>query len=153
MFSSYSWTEHISTYLVTVVVLCVLYYCYVMYRYFPKERKALFSRNGEKTDNEDGYTQDSGHAPGGEEAYSNEVSNAINESEALMGMIKRLVSDSVTQNYTRSDLLMYLKGTFQQFPDLNEPSFRLSVNEFVVAECESRGSILLKEEEVDLLWD
>lgn len=153
MFSTYSWTEHLPAYLVTVVVLCIVYYCYVMYRYFPNERKTFFSRNGKSEDSSDEYTPNGGSDHDHSEAVTGYNDSPVNDTDALIGMIKRLVTDSITKNYTRSDLLLYLKGTFQQFPDLNEPVFRSTINEFVVGELESRGTILLKEDEVDLLWD
>lgn len=146
MFSSYSWTDHLTGYIVAVILICAVYYGYVLYRYFPNERRRLFRKDRGETDNSDGYTWDD-HGESFQVA-----SDTVSDTERLMSMIKALVTDSVAKYYTRSVVLLHLSEAFKGFPDLNEPSFRSSINEFVVSQFESRGSLLLKEEEVDVLW-
>ena len=149
MFSAYTWSDYFKI----IAVAAVLYYLFIAVMYYPKELRALFSRRPAKPiDNGlqeeeviDGY---SGYA---EDEEGNE--NTFADSQQLMNAVNELMSRAAVQQYTRSDLKLELKEVFDQFPTLNDPVLRTAINEYVVKQSEEKGAILLREDEVDLLWD
>jgi len=159
MLKGISWNN----YIVVVVLLLVVWYLFVgLYYYFDdikdlvKGKRKLQFRNlvGKpilKSNSEFDYQQ------------SDEILNTpvefetvdpiFNEVEELISRLKNAITDANQKKLLKHEFQDRLRFLLKENQLIRNSSFRPSINEFIVSECEKQESVLLTHQEVEDLWD
>lgn len=162
MLSHISWTE----YLLIILLLLVIWYVFIGLRFYSVELKDLLTGKRKielltskktKEINSDNHSkspkeeQDDKQLQ--EEAYLTEnPDNPFKEIEELVEKLKEAIADASHKKYIRQELFHYLQLIIKEYPGLKNSSYRPTINEFIVSECEKQGSIAMNEEEAEMLW-
>ncbi|MNR63955.1 hypothetical protein D3C85_1864290 [compost metagenome] len=70
-----------------------------------------------------------------------------------MAKVKSVATRAVEEGWAEPQLIGELGRTMNQYPEVNEPILRSSINEFIQKICKEKGAAILDEEEIDVLWD
>ena len=159
MLSGISWNN----YIVVVVSLSIVWYLFVGLHYYFDDLKDLVtgkrklqfrSLSGKpipKSDYDFDYQK------------SDEILNApieyetidpvFNDVEDLTTSLKEAITDAIQKKLSKKHFKAHLQSILQTSPLLAHSSFRPSLNELIISECEKQEFLLLTLHEVDALWD
>jgi len=153
MFTGITWT----TYLSAVALLLVIYYLYVGVRYFSGDlkdllagKKKLLPRRPLPAEQPQAVTA---QEPGNSPAFEDSSDDDFREMEHLIGRLKDVIADASQKELIPQEFRQYLRMTLKEYPAIQHSPLRSSVNELIVSECEKYGTVTLREEEVDALWN
>ena len=156
MFTNISWTG----YFITMTVLLAIYYLFVGIRYYTVDIKDLvsgkrklnlktalpFNSKGEYPSTIGGNSHPS------EASFEETTDKDFTEVEHLIERLKALIADASRRKMIPQEFKQYLSLVLKEYPSVKNSSLRASVNELIVSECEKCGTVILTEDEVDLLW-
>jgi len=142
-----SWEQ----YLIAVLICTVIYYAYVIMRYFRPEVKRLFSgkTSGSQVGQEDEIINPfeqviaphSGDEDGDEQFLV----------EELLERSRNLIGYAQDAALTKKDLLASVKMLFEEYPQIDEGA-RAGINEQIMKDCKILGVVSLEMSEVERLW-
>ncbi|KDN54677.1 hypothetical protein [Flavobacterium seoulense] len=81
------------------------------------------------------------------------VDPIFNEVEELTSRLKNAITDATQKKLLKDEFEHRLRFLLKENLLLGNSSFRPSINEFIVSECEKQESVLLTHQEVEDLWD
>lgn len=143
----------------TVLLLTIIYYVYVAWRYYRPEIRNLLGRNGpqdilsfsfEAPAEESEQLLPSEHVP---EYMEDDGEATFRQIEELVAGLKAILARGISGNYTVTNLKSAVSAVLVKYPHIKNTHFRDAINEMVVTECASLGPVDLTEEEVNALWN
>ena len=159
MLSGISWNN----YIVVVVLLSMVWYLFVGFRYYFEEIKDLISGKRKfqfrgligssipKKDYDFDYQKS-------DEILNTQVEFEIvdtdfNEVEDLVTKLKNAIIDATQKKLVKKEFEDHIRLILKECPALGNSPFRFSLNELIISECEKQESVLLTPQEVDALWE
>ena len=156
MFTNISWTD----YFITVTILLAIYYLFVAIRYYAGDVKDMLSGKRKlnlktaisyNSKGEYPLTIERNTHPS-EASFEETTDKNFTEVEHLIERLKGLIADASHRKMIPQEFKQYLSLVLKEYPSVKNSSLRASVNELIVSECEKCGTVILTEDEVDLLW-
>lgn len=145
MLSNVSW----SNYVITVVVLVVLWYGFVIYRYYSGYLKGILSGK-----NEDDFSQTNSRKKETGFFFNNpQNSERMENADELSVLLVKAIEESKDVNLSKEELKNYLQLILSNYPDVKMSSQREKINKLMVSECEKHPQMIITYAEVDGLWD
>lgn len=132
MFTQISW----SSYIVTVLLLSVVYYLIIGYWYYRDDLLQLVS--GKRVTTHDFVSTAFRHQPL-EQSFSDEV--------------KAFMEQAGKDKLDKKDIIQSLQLLLQKYPALKDSASQESIQNLIVNECTSYCSIQLSDEELSVLWN
>lgn len=157
MLKGISWNN----YIVVVVLLSIAWYLFVGLRYYVDDLKDLVSGKrklqfrsllGKSKTNYDFNSQKENEILNTPVQYET-VDPVFNDVEDLTVSLKEAIADAIQKKLSKKHFKAHLQSILQTSPLLADSSFRPSLNELIISECEKQESFLLTLQEVDALWD
>lgn len=153
-----SWTSYFET----IILLLVLYYAFIGFRFYAGDIRQLFKRSAlPAAANQrmpDQLLFNSDEAAGGslpEEVsymYASHPDTDIRETDELIATLKDCIKVASGKAYAPAALVLQLGAAFKRYPALKTSPHRHAINELVVTECERTGVAELTGDEVDQWW-
>ncbi len=148
MLSNISW----SNYAVTVVVLLIFWYLFLMFKFYSgslKEllngrRKLYFFKTKSKTENnqiKDLFSE------------FKEPFDTLEDARELSARLEKAVVESSQANISGVVFKNYIKCILEEYPYVKNSSLREKINSLMVSECEKHPQLNLTYPEMDELWD
>ena len=159
MLRGISWNN----YIVVVVSLSIVWYLFIGLRYYFDDIKDLITGKRKlqfrsllgkpilKT-NYDFNSQNENEILNTPVQYET-VDPVFNDVENLTASLKEAITDAIQKKLSKKHFKAHLQSILQTSPLLANSSFRPSLNELIISECEKQESFLLTLQEVDALWD
>jgi len=134
MFSSISWQSYIST----LTVLLVLYYCVVLYVYYRKDIAQLL-------------TTGRVHYKSGKQ---NTVTDNTIAADNYGDEVKALIHQAGYSRLSKDELIFSLQQLFStdRFESVQNPAFKETLNKIITYECQTNCSMHLDEEDLQRIW-
>ncbi|WP_343748170.1 hypothetical protein [Fluviicola sp.] len=151
MLSQISWLDFFKA----IGLITVIYYLYVLIRYYPQKLKNLFaSRKNENQEMAVVFSKD-------ESDINTEIVEEIHEQgdtemdkvEALITSIVQLIKEASTDLNDPEQFKASIHSVLSKCDGLQHSLYRPSINELISTECSKYGTFRLSVEEVDVLWD
>ncbi|MET7000704.1 hypothetical protein [Chitinophaga defluvii] len=141
--------------LLTVAVLLVIYYGYVILRYYREELSAFFK--GKAPSHADDQEEEVEVIDPFERYYKPVTEQPIeNENyilaEELILRIKEAILDAGDQQTEEAEVLSTLQLLVQEYPTLKDEILRAGISEMIISEMKIHGFIGPSRSEVDGLW-
>ncbi|OXA78632.1 hypothetical protein B0A65_12940 [Flavobacterium frigidimaris] len=148
MLSNISW----SNYAVTVVVLLIFWYLFLMFKFYSgslKEllngrRKLYFFKTKSKTENnqiKDLFSE------------FKEPFDTLEDARELAARLEKAVVESRQTHISGEVFKNYIKCILEEYPYVKNSSLREKINSLLVSECEKHPQLTLTYPEMDELWD
>ncbi|MFC6100798.1 hypothetical protein [Olivibacter domesticus] len=158
----YSWSD----YFLAIGIGLVVYYLVVGVRFYRREAKALMLGGRNNTSDVSAasapaYSEDAERtvipqatSEQEEEPFTQEEvpEDSFKDVEMVIADLKVVIGHTQRNKMGKDVLLKLIKEVFAKYPSVNQLAFREAINEFVATECKGKGTVVLKEEEVDELW-
>ncbi len=164
MLNQLSWT----TYFEIVIFLTALYYIFVLFTYYREDARQLLQSQKPTSETHQvpealRYEQpekvekfEQIEYPADENPQDDILDKLQNEdfatAEKFIEQVKVCIKNASGKPYAPAILIPQIKKLFRENPDLLNSPQRPSINELIVQECESTGTALLTEDEVDQWW-
>lgn len=155
MFTNISW----GNYIVVIVLLLVSWYLFVGLRfYFAEIREVLTGKRKFRNRNaNDLYIHYDVVRPQTFRDTSLQSSFAEQEEsildvDAFLERLKNVVKEAAQRKLVKIEFQDYLSLLLNEYPSIKNSSFRSSVNELIVSECNKQDFISLSQTEVEELW-
>ncbi|MFV8342070.1 hypothetical protein [Flavobacterium sp. XS2P39] len=159
MFTNISWGNY-----TTVVVLVLLsWYLFIGLRFYFVElkdiltgkQKFLFRSIGNKGNPEIPSNLDYQESPDiiSSQSYVEESDQTFQEIEILLKKMRNVVADAAQGKLLKQEFMDEVGQVLKEYPSIKNSSFRSSISEVIVSECDKLESIHLTEEEAEALWD
>jgi hypothetical protein len=146
-------------YLIASFVAAIIYYLYVILRYYRPELQSIQRRvSGDKPAD---HLQALQYQPAEEEVKVASVQDpteqpyheeTVSDTDILAGKLKACIIKAADKPFAPAILIPQLKQILQEHHHI-AASERLAINHLIVNECEKNGTALLTEEEVDQWWE
>lgn len=147
-----------SDYIFAVAILLAVYYLFVGIRYFSGEIKSLLSgkrkikprmaianpNGADDTDTQQGPDETRG--------FEQTTDDDFAEVEHLIERLKAVIADSSRRELIPKEFKQYLSMVLKEYPSVRYSPLRSSINELIISECEKSGTVILNEDEAELLW-
>lgn len=153
MFTGITWTNYLSA----VAMLLAIYYLYVGVRYFSSDlkdllagKKKLLPKRPLPAEQPQAVTT---QEPNNAAAFEDSSDDDFWEMEHLIARLKDVIAVASQRELIPQEFKQYLHMTLKEYPTIQYSPLRSSVNELIVSECEKYGTVTLREEEVDALWN
>ena len=148
MLSNISW----SNYAVTVIVLLIFWYVFLILKFYfgplkeliSGKRKLKFLKMRLNTNTE--LTKD---------LFSEykEPFDTLEDARELFGKLENAVIESSERNLSGPEFRNYIKFILEEYPYVKNSSLRKKINSLMVSECEKHPQLILTYPEMDGLWD
>lgn len=134
MFSSVSWQSYIST----LTVLLVLYYCVVLYVYYRKDIVQLLTTGRIHHKSE---LQTTG-------------TNSISAADGYGDEVKALIHQAGYSRLSKDELIFSLQQLLStdRFDAVQTPDFKEKLSKIITYECQTNCSMHLGEEDLQRVW-
>jgi hypothetical protein len=142
MCSSISWEQFI----LTIVVLVILYYLYIGVSYYRKDW--LYRLSGKKPPNASPRPVAS---PATKTTVSPEPNPLLPLVHDLVDEIRAFLS-AAGKIEDKESFLTKLRQLIQKYPTLKDSPFQPSINQLIAIDTKSQCSVELNEDEIDGLW-
>lgn len=142
--------------LLTIAVVLVIYYGYIILRYYRNElndflkgkpRKNRDDQEEEEVEVIDPFERF--HAPVNQEPIADE--NYVLAEELIL-RIKEMISDSGDQQLETPDVMDSLRAVVQEYPTIKDEILRAGITELILSEMKIHGFMSSSRSEVDGLW-
>lgn len=135
MLSQISWSQ----YLIFILVGLVVYYLYVLLRFYRKKIRGLFSST--------------------ESQPKTKIKNAINDNDEDFVVAKQLIDDisnviqhAASVKYVREELIMAISKEVKIYPKLKGTAFQIAVNNKISMLVSNECGIDLSDEDLQRIW-
>jgi hypothetical protein len=166
MFTSISWAAYIET----VLVLLLIYYPVVAFKFYGKEMKIFLSgkkklpirRSSTEANVEDEQIQNSSLHDIQSELFSSpkrfmpseqETDDTFEQVLELTAQLKEVISEATSKNYIKEEFTLSLQLLIRKYQFLKGSPFMVAINNLIVSECEKHGYHSLDAEERVMLWN
>jgi hypothetical protein len=155
--------NHLSwaSYFETVILLLVIYYLFVGFRFYKTEIQRLLG-NTVKNNSYQNVPGQLQYKEAGKvvnesavlETYPNESypDEDIHLADNLTAAVKRCIAATAGKAHAPDQLIPQIKDIFNKHASLKHSPHRPAINELVVSECVRTGVAELTEDEVDAWW-
>lgn len=148
MLSNISW----SNYAVTVVVLLVFWYLFLILKFYSGSLKELL--NGKRKLNlfKTKFKTDQNQI---KKLFSEfkESFDTLEDARELAARLEKAVIESNQTNISGVVFKNYIKCILEEYPHVKNSSLREKINSLMVSECEKHPQLILTYPEMDGLWD
>lgn len=152
MFTGISW----GNFIIGFALLSVLWYGYVLIRYYQAEIKKLVkSRKIAEDSNSNGIgtnffieEQQEVASSGSFGQWQDTIQGDV---ELLMRKIKEIILQASQTTFNKEEFKNYLKLLLREFSSLKGSDYQGAINEFTANECSAKG-FTLTQGEIDNLW-
>ncbi|NGY37279.1 hypothetical protein FQU23_007090 [Flavobacterium sp. XN-5] len=155
MFTNISW----GNYIVVIVLLLVSWYLFVGLRFYFAEIREVVTgkrklRNRRTNDLEIHYdvVQPPTFTDTSLQPSFGEPEKSIIDIDAFVEGLKNVVNEAAQRKLVKTELQDRLSLLLCKHPSIKNSSFRSSVSELIISECEKLDTISLSLEEVEQLW-
>lgn len=155
MFTNISW----GNYIVVIVLLLVSWYFFVGLRFYFAEIREVVTgkrklRNRRTNDLEIHYevVQPQIFTDTSLQSSFGEQEEPILDVDAFLERLKNVVKDAAQRKLVKIEFQDHLSLLLCEYPSIKNSSFRSSVNELIVSECNRQDFISLSHTEVEGLW-
>lgn len=155
MLTNISW----GNYIVVIVLLLVSWYLFVGLRFYLAEIREVVTgkrklRNRRINDLEIHYDVVQPHAftDTSLQLSVGEKGESILDIDAFVEGLKNVVKEAAQRKLVKTELQDRLSLLLCEYPSIKNTSFRSSVNELIVSECNRQDFISLSQLEVEELW-
>lgn len=148
MLSNISW----SNYAVTVVVLLVFWYLFLILKFYSGSLKELLSGKRKlnlfKTKSKTDQNQI-------KDLFSEfkVPFDTLEDARELFARLEKAVVESSQTDISRVVFKNYIKCILEEYPYVKNSSLREKINSLMVSECEKHPQLILTYPEMDGLWD
>lgn len=158
MFTNISW----SSYGVAIGALAFVWYLFLGFKFYYAELKQFVSGRGSgaktalwdiKVKEPYIFTDDKSSVKSSLDGAFSESLSTLEDAEKLTEILVNAIRESIERKKSKEELQNYLQMILCDFPLVKESSFRETVNELMVSECEKHPQMILTYAEVDGLWD
>lgn len=148
MLSNISW----SNYAVTVVVLLVFWYLFLILKFYSASLKELL--NGKRKINLF-KTKSKMEQNQIIDLFSEfkEPFDTLEDARELAARLEKAVVESSQTNISKEVFKNYIKCILEEYPYVKNSSLREKINSLMVSECEKHPQLILTYPEMDGLWD
>jgi hypothetical protein len=148
MLSNISW----SNYAVTVVVLLVFWYLFLIFKFYSGSFKELL--NGKLKVNLF-KTKNKAEPNKIKDLFSEfkEPFDTLEDARELFARLEKAVVESSQTDISRVLFKNYIKCILEEYPYVKNSSLREKINSLMVSECEKHPQLTLTYPEMDGLWD
>ena len=155
MFTNISW----GNYIVVIVLLLVSWYLFVGLRfYFAEIREVLTgkrkfrNRNANDLDTHYDVVRPQTFRDTSLQSSFAEQEESILDVDAFLERLKNVVKEAAQRKLMKIEFQDYISLLLNEYPSIKNSSFRSSVNELIVSECNKQDFISLSQTEVEELW-
>jgi hypothetical protein len=160
MLKQLSWTSYFEI----ILFLAAIWYVFVLFRYYRGEVRGLYQAKQAETDSptipevlryEPSAATEEIQFPANEENEEAPVqvqNEDFAEAEKFIRQVKACIKNASGKPFAPAILIPQIKKLFRENPELLNSPQRPAINELIVQECESTGTALLTEDEVDQWW-
>lgn len=147
MLSTVSW----SNYGVTVLVLVLIWYGFVLFKFYPSVLKGIFKKRGMS----DGSSTTSkvGHNTDDLFAEFREPFDTLEDAKELYHKLLEAITESNERNLSKVEFTNYIRYILESYPYVKISSLRDKINSLVVVEFEKYPMLSLGYHEMDSLWE
>lgn len=140
MLSSFTWQD----YLYLIAIATMLYYLWVIVRFFRKEMVQLFHPR---------LIEDTPTIKAPDPTSKEDEEQAFTSLEIVVDSIRHEVFEAQPVADDKQALLTQITGKLAGFSYLSRPAFRAALNNFIIDQAEQRYSITFNEHELNTSWD
>jgi len=146
MLSNISW----SSYLTAIIILAVVWYSFLIYKYHLWNIQNLFKRNARQSPRDaKGKTESK---PGLFSEYKESFST-LEDAEELYSRLVEVFTESNAGGLTKEVFQNYIRFILSEYPFVKQSALRSKINALAVLESEKYPELLLVYAEMDSLWD
>lgn len=159
MFTNISW----GNYTTAVVLVLLSWYLFIGLRFYFVElkdiltgkQKFLFRSIGNKGNPEIPSNLDCQESPDiiSSQSYVEESDQTFQEIEILLKKMRNVVADAAQGKLLKQEFMDEVGLVLKEYPSIKKSSFRSSISEVIVSECDKLESIHLTQQEAEALWD
>lgn len=166
MFTQISWSNYIET----LLVLLIIYYIVIGFKFYTQEIKILLSGNQKlpkpkaspDSDLEDEHNQISSFQNVQSELFSSskrfmpseqDTDETFEQVQELTARIKHVIAEAITKNLIKEEFILSLQILIRKYQFLKGSPFMVAINNLIVSECEKLGYLILDAEERVMLWN
>ncbi len=151
MLSNITWGDFFAG----VVGIVIIYYLYVLVKFYPDKLKALFSSRKQQPQSQAVFLEEK--LP---EEYQSPASednsgdyDEMDEVEKLVASLVKGIQDASEKEMVSGEFKQHLRMILREKPLLKDSLYRSSINELIISECGKQGTFTLSEMEADALWE
>lgn len=140
-----------SVYFTTIAIALIFYYMVIGYLYYRKEIITAFNNNVQ-------FNSVTGnplkHIPG-EVKENNQTDISANiplQVQSFTDEVKACLQEAGSNDYTKEDILNLLQRLVLKYPFIKDSVYKLSLEQFIINECETHCAVSFSEEEVSVIW-
>lgn len=151
MLSNITWGDFFAG----VFAIVVLYYLYVLVKFYPHKLKTLFSSKKGAIATQSVFLEESPDQDNNQ-SYEEPASDQYDEMEDVEELVASLVKgieNASEQNMVPGEFKQHLRMILREKPSIKNSPYRSSINQLIISECGKHGTITLSEKEVDALWE
>jgi hypothetical protein len=156
MFTNITW----SNYSIAIGLLLLIWYSFLGFRFYYQEwkeivagkRKMQFPVLGGNKIRQARFESSDMTNSKSESSFSKTFCT-LEDTEELSSILINAIREGVERNFSNEEVRMYLKLILNDYPSLKESSYRSTINELMVSECEKHPQMILTYAELDGLWD
>jgi len=150
MFTNISW----ASYMLVVTLLLAAWYLIIGMRFYFHDRQNLLTRKRKPNLQ---FAHDGSHSTSAtefapEETEPSDTDSLFQEVEKLTAKLKETIAEASSKNYHKEEFIFLLQLTLKEYPHLKGSPFQVAINNLIISECEKYGSLLLRAEELVMLW-
>lgn len=153
MFTEISWNN----YIISVIVLLVIYYLFIGFRYYRSDLLELLS--GTKSTQTDRVSfidlqtirpEQTQHQANLKQAF--EKQDLFQVTQSVGDEIMAYLNEAGRDTLNKEDIIQSMKSLIAKYPSVKDSAFRDAIQNLIIKECETNCSIHLSEEEISALW-
>lgn len=149
-------------YIIAISSLIVIWYIYLVFRYYYEElkqvlsgkRKIGYSSFGGRNKKQSGQKNDEQNSSSPKLTSSfSESFSTLEDAEELSEKLRKAIAESVERNLSRQEFTNYLKLILEEYSYVKISSLRENVNNLIVSQCGKHPQLYLTFSQVDSLWE
>ena len=157
MFNQISW----ATYAQTAVLSLVIYYFFVLYRYYRQDLLVKIKGKQRYASNSVAFNSPSQQPAFQQEINFNETVFIPKENknggysplgQSLTDELQAFISEAGSNSFERQQIIPSLQLLIGKYPSVKSSPFKESIKQQIAQQCASTCSVHLSEEELDGLW-
>ncbi|WP_348823357.1 hypothetical protein [Flavobacterium aestuarii] len=157
MFTNISW----GNYIIVAALLLVSWYLFVGFRFYLDEAKEIIKEKLQYRGLKDfKYLEVPSKLNHEDSAEQNpfqsefEIPDSMFEDvESLVERLKNVAADAASRKLLKEEFIEYVRLVLTEYPTIKNSSFKSSVSEVIVSECDKLESVTLTQEEAEKLWN
>jgi biopolymer transport protein ExbB/TolQ len=147
MLSTISWSD----YTITVLILLLVWYVYLIFRFYSTQirdvingkRKINFSKKRKNSNSLQDHLFSEFAAP----------FDTLEDAKELSEKLTEAVKESAERNLSQNEFQNYIRFILNEYPYVKISALRDKINQLAVSECEKYPQLGLTYEQVDSLWE